>query len=166
MLALQAALLIYAAISVMYTRGDIDAVVNDAANRSSTPVDSSSIAFKASYFHVEARLTLGYALLFTPALIGVALWVRTGQRAARVVALTTSLLSVLSCCGSGWWLWLSDDPTELDEALPAAFGETYPAWVEVGKIGLVASFVPAVIAATILTFSGRAAVRASPGSNP
>ncbi|MEU7956869.1 hypothetical protein [Micromonospora humida] len=165
LLTLQASLLIFAAISVIYTQGDINAAINDAANRSGTPLDSSSIALKASYFHFEARITLWYAFFFAPTLAGVALWVRTGHEAARVVTLTTSLLSVVCCYGSGWRLWLSDEPTEFDDALPAAFAKIYPTWVEVGRIGLVASFVPAIIAATILAFSGRAAVRNFPGSN-
>ncbi|WP_422751816.1 hypothetical protein [Micromonospora sp. WMMD708] len=164
--ALQASLLTFAAVSALYTRGDINAAVNDAAEHSGTPTDSSSIALKASYFHFEARLTLWYALFFAPALLGVALWVRTGRQTARVAALTTGLLSALCCCGSGWRLWLADEATEIDEALPAAFGRMYPTWVEVGKIGLVASFVPAIIATTILAFSRRTATRASPGSNP
>ncbi|NBE84887.1 hypothetical protein [Micromonospora rubida] len=164
MLILQASLLIFAAISAAYSQGEINAAVNDAATRSSAPMDSGSVALKASYFHFQVRLTLWYALLFAPALAGVALWVRTGQQSARVATLTTSLLSVLCCCGAGGWLWLSDEPTGIDEALPAAFGRIYPAWVEMGQLGLAASSVPAFIAAA-LVFNARAAAWTSPESN-
>ena len=162
----QAALLVFAAISAVYAQwGGINAAVNDAASRSSVPVYSDSVALKAAYFHLEARMTLWYALLFAPALIGVALWVRTGEQSARVATLATSLLSVLCCCGAGGRLWLSDETTALDEALPAAFDRTYPAWVELGQFGLAASFVPALIAAA-LVFSQRPVAHASPASGP
>ncbi|WP_155247138.1 hypothetical protein [Salinispora arenicola] len=164
LLILQASLLIFAAISAAYYQGEIDAAVNDAAARSSTPIDSGSIALKASYFHFQAQLTLWYALFFAPALVGVALWVRTGQQSARKATLATSLLSLLCCCGAGGWLWLSDEPTGIDEALPDAFDRIYPVWVELGQLGLAVSFVPAFITAALI-YNARTVSRTSPESD-
>ncbi|SDY15076.1 hypothetical protein SAMN05444365_101845 [Micromonospora pattaloongensis] len=148
---LQASALLFAAIGAGYAHFHIDAAVNAAALESDVPVESYQITWKAEYFHFQVRLTLWHACLFTPLLVGTGIWARTGRRIARIAALVTTLFSVLCCFCSGFRLYAADEPVDgLDEALPAAFGQVYPEWVDLATVALTVSFFPAIVAAALI----------------